>query len=226
VSWEGGEEPVLKSNLNLFDGEINFRTGSKLSSGLVQWDGPSDNFAAWRRGWLGTKESPPLFGWDLKEGMTWNKGGSTNIRMRSQGGDDLEQRRVHHYSDEIWRRGWLGTKESPPLFGWDLKEGMTWNKGASTIFRMRSQGVGWLGIKESPPIFGWDKFNCLWRWLQKTKHFGRALYTRGSRFLNDNFLQCAVDGKNNSKTKVEKAFFFIFMSSYAEMSFLKQKITK
>jgi hypothetical protein len=41
-----------------------------------------------------------------------------------------------------------------------------------------------------------------------------------------NFLHFAVDGKNNSKTKVEKVFFFIFMSSYAEMSFLKQKITK
>jgi hypothetical protein len=41
-----------------------------------------------------------------------------------------------------------------------------------------------------------------------------------------NFLQFAIDEKNNSKTKVEKVFFFIFMSSYAEMSFLKQKITK
>jgi hypothetical protein len=40
------------------------------------------------------------------------------------------------------------------------------------------------------------------------------------------FLQFAIDGKNNPKTKVEKVFFFIFMSSYAEMSFLKQKITK
>jgi hypothetical protein len=40
-----------------------------------------------------------------------------------------------------------------------------------------------------------------------------------------NFLQFAIDGKNNSKTKVEKVFFFIFMSSCAEMSFLKQKIT-
>jgi hypothetical protein len=29
----------------------------------------------------------------------------------------------------------------------------------------------------------------------------------------------AIDWKNNSKTKVEKVFFFIFMSSYAEMSF-------
>jgi hypothetical protein len=46
------------------------------------------------------------------------------------------------------------------------------------------------------------------------------LYTRGSRFLIYNFLQFAIDGKNNSKTKVEKVFFFIFMSSYAEMSFL------
>jgi hypothetical protein len=52
------------------------------------------------------------------------------------------------------------------------------------------------------------------------------LYSRGSRFLSYNFLQFAIDGKNNSKTKVEKVFFFIFMSSYAEMSFLKQKITK
>jgi hypothetical protein len=34
-----------------------------------------------------------------------------------------------------------------------------------------------------------------------------------------NFLQFAIDGKNNSKTKVEKVFFFIFMSSYAKMSF-------
>jgi hypothetical protein len=34
-----------------------------------------------------------------------------------------------------------------------------------------------------------------------------------------NFLQFAIDGKNNSKTKVVKLFFFIFMSSYAEMSF-------
>jgi hypothetical protein len=48
----------------------------------------------------------------------------------------------------------------------------------------------------------------------------------GSRFLSYNFLQFAIDGKNNSKTKVEKVLFFIFMSSYAEMSFLKQKITK
>jgi hypothetical protein len=36
-----------------------------------------------------------------------------------------------------------------------------------------------------------------------------------------NFLQFAVDGKKNSKTKVQKVFFFIFMSSYAKMSFLK-----
>jgi hypothetical protein len=53
-----------------------------------------------------------------------------------------------------------------------------------------------------------------------------SLPSRGSRFLSYNFLQLAIDGKNNSKTKVEKVFFFIFMSSYAEMSFKKQKITK
>jgi hypothetical protein len=51
------------------------------------------------------------------------------------------------------------------------------------------------------------------------QHYNKVLYSRGSRFLNYNFLQCAVDGKNNSKTKVQKVFFFIFMSSYAEMSF-------
>jgi hypothetical protein len=38
-----------------------------------------------------------------------------------------------------------------------------------------------------------------------------------------NFLQLAIYGKNNSKTKVEKVVFFIVMSSYAEMSFLNQK---
>jgi hypothetical protein len=34
-----------------------------------------------------------------------------------------------------------------------------------------------------------------------------------------------ADVKCYSKTKVEKAFFFIFMSSFAEMRFLIQKIT-
>jgi hypothetical protein len=33
------------------------------------------------------------------------------------------------------------------------------------------------------------------------------------------FLQFKIDGKNNSKAKVEKVFFFIFMASYAEMIF-------
>jgi hypothetical protein len=32
-----------------------------------------------------------------------------------------------------------------------------------------------------------------------------------------NFPQFAIDGKSNSKTKVEKVCFFIFLSSYAEM---------
>jgi hypothetical protein len=41
-----------------------------------------------------------------------------------------------------------------------------------------------------------------------------------------NFQQFAIDGENNSKTKVDKVFFFIFMSSYTEMSFLNKKITK
>jgi hypothetical protein len=41
-----------------------------------------------------------------------------------------------------------------------------------------------------------------------------------------NFLQFAIDWKNNSKTKVEKFLLsFIFMSSYAEIKFLKEKIT-
>jgi hypothetical protein len=38
-----------------------------------------------------------------------------------------------------------------------------------------------------------------------------------------NLLQLATDGKNNSKTKVEQVFYLIFKSSYAEMSFLKEK---
>jgi hypothetical protein len=33
-------------------------------------------------------------------------------------------------------------------------------------------------------------------------------------------------GKKNSNSKVEKVLFFIFESSYAEMSFLNEKITK
>jgi hypothetical protein len=56
------------------------------------------------------------------------------------------------------------------------------------------------------------------------------LYSWGIRFLD--FFGFSISyslqlmGENNSKTKVEKVFFFIFLSSYAEMSFLKQKITK
>jgi hypothetical protein len=42
-------------------------------------------------------------------------------------------------------------------------------------------------------------------------------------FFIFNILQFAIDWKNNSKTKVEKVFFFIFISSYAEMIFLKIK---
>jgi hypothetical protein len=47
-------------------------------------------------------------------------------------------------------------------------------------------------------------------WLQKVAIARRiiATYSRGSRFLSYNFLQFAIDGKNNSKTKVEKVFFF------------------
>jgi hypothetical protein len=40
-----------------------------------------------------------------------------------------------------------------------------------------------------------------------------------------NFIQFAIDWKNNSKAKVEKLFFFIFMSSFAEMSFLTLILT-
>jgi hypothetical protein len=54
-------------------------------------------------------------------------------------------------------------------------------------------------------------------------HLGKSLF---GFFWIFNFLQFEIDGKNNSKTKVAKVFFFIFMSSFAEMSFLKQKITK
>jgi hypothetical protein len=37
-----------------------------------------------------------------------------------------------------------------------------------------------------------------------------TVYIRGSRFWSFNVLQFAIDGKNNSKTKVKKVFFFIF----------------
>jgi hypothetical protein len=49
----------------------------------------------------------------------------------------------------------------------------------------------------------------------------RRLCSRGSRFLSYNFLQFVIDGKNNSTTKVEKGFFFIFMSSYAKTRFFR-----
>jgi hypothetical protein len=54
-----------------------------------------------------------------------------------------------------------------------------------------------LAIKERPTVWGVDF------WI-----FGVF-----------NFLQMNLDLQKNSKTKEEKAFFFIFMSSYAEMSF-------
>jgi hypothetical protein len=41
-----------------------------------------------------------------------------------------------------------------------------------------------------------------------------------------NILQLNLDWQKNSKTNVEKAFFFIFMSSYAEMSFWGKKREK
>jgi hypothetical protein len=50
------------------------------------------------------------------------------------------------------------------------------------------------------------------------------MYTRGSRFLSYNFLQLAIDGKNNSKTKVEKVFFFIFMGLFIFISSSIQKL--
>jgi hypothetical protein len=46
------------------------------------------------------------------------------------------------------------------------------------------------------------------------------MYCRASRFWIFNLLQLNLDRQKNSKTKIEKAFFFIFMPSYAEMSFL------
>jgi hypothetical protein len=36
-----------------------------------------------------------------------------------------------------------------------------------------------------------------------------------------NFFQFAIDWKNNSNTKVEGVFFFIFMTSYVETNFFK-----
>jgi hypothetical protein len=50
-----------------------------------------------------------------------------------------------------------------------------------------------------------------------------ALRSRGSQFLNFNFLQFAIDGKNNSNTKVEKVFFLIFHVFLCGNEFLKIK---
>jgi hypothetical protein len=49
---------------------------------------------------------------------------------------------------------------------------------------------------------------------------------RNRNFLMSNFLQLNLDLQNNSKNKVEKAFFFIFMSFYAEMSLQDPKKRK
>jgi hypothetical protein len=63
-------------------------------------------------------------------------------------------------------------------------------------------------------------------WGKQTKRTDQSesaaclLSTFPGFFCIFNFLQFAIDGENNSKAKVEKVFFFIFMSSYAVMSFL------
>jgi hypothetical protein len=74
------------------------------------------------------------------------------------------------------------------------------------LFRVTTVGV------ESKSLFWKVCSLCLGK-------ISQDLGIRGSRFLSYNILQFAIDGKNNSKTEVEKVFFFIFMSSYAEMSF-------
>jgi hypothetical protein len=48
----------------------------------------------------------------------------------------------------------------------------------------------------------------------------------GSRFLDFPFLQLNLDSQKNSKTKVGKVFLFIFMSSYAKISFWGPKKRK
>jgi hypothetical protein len=45
-------------------------------------------------------------------------------------------------------------------------------------------------------------------------------------FLDFRYLQLNFDWQKNFKTKVEQAFFFIFMSSYAEMRCLGPKKLK
>jgi hypothetical protein len=44
--------------------------------------------------------------------------------------------------------------------------------------------------------------------------------------LDFRFLTIEWIGKRTSKTKLEKTFFFIFMSSYSEMSFMSKKVKK
>jgi hypothetical protein len=49
----------------------------------------------------------------------------------------------------------------------------------------------------------------------------------GDVFWIFDLLQLNLGWQKNSKAKVEKAFFFIFMSSYAEISFFRpKKVTK
>jgi hypothetical protein len=54
------------------------------------------------------------------------------------------------------------------------------------------------------------------------------MYNRGSRFLDFwDFRSLTTEFRlAKTKTKVERAFFFIFMSSYAEMSVWAQKSLK
>jgi hypothetical protein len=72
----------------------------------------------------------------------------------------------------------------------------------------------------------WTRYDYIVFFLSLCKdEWTMGMPSRESRFLD--FFGFSISyslqlmGENNSKTKVEKVFFFIFMSSYTEMSFLK-----
>jgi hypothetical protein len=65
--------------------------------------------------------------------------------------------------------------------------------------------------------------------MQRNSYSLCPVSLRDGRFLDFwifNFIQLNLNWQKKSKTKVEKAFFFIFMSSYPEMSFLVQNKRK
>jgi hypothetical protein len=76
--------------------------------------------------------------------------------------------------------------------------------------------------------FRWSSTYLCYILFENAKKVKNRLTLLGSRgtifdFWIFDLLQMNLGWQKNSQTKVEKAFFFIFMSSYAEMNFWGQK---